>query len=232
MRVVLTGQKRFGADVLRLLMERDDEVLGVSCPAKDAEGNPDKLWIAAQNAGVRLIQGGKLTQYTMPEGADLIVAAHSHDFVGAVTRRKARLGAIGFHPSVLPRHRGRSAIEWAIRFGERVTGGSIYWLNDVVDGGPIAAQEHCMIRPDDTALSLWIRELAPMGLRLFRQVLRDLDRGLVIAIDQDKDLATWEPAIEGVPRLHRPDLPMLGGPADFVVIKSREEADKRKERSA
>lgn len=232
MRVVLTGQKRFGADVLRLLMERDDEVLGVSCPKADAEGKADKLWIAAQNAGLPLIANGKLTQYTMPEGADLIVAAHSHDFVGSVTRRKARLGAIGFHPSMLPRHRGRSSIEWAVRFGEKVTGGTIYWLDDVVDGGPIAAQEHCMIRPDDTALSLWVRELAPMGVRLFRQVLRDLDRGIVIALDQDKELATWEPAIDGVPRLFRPDLPMLGGPADFVVIKDREELHRRRERSA
>lgn len=232
MKIVLTGQKRFGADVLRLLMERDDEVIGVSCPTHDSEGKHDKLWIAAQNADLPLIPGGKLTQYTMPAGADLIVAAHSHDFVGTVTRRKARLGAIGYHPSVLPRHRGRSAIEWAIRFGERVTGGSVYWLNDVVDGGPIAAQEHCMIRPEDTALSLWVRELAPMGLRLLRNVLRDLDRGLVIAIDQDAALATWEPAIDNVPRLHRPDLPMLGGSADFVVIKSREDAIRWKDKSA
>ncbi len=232
MRVVLTGQKRFGRDVLRLLVERDDEVLAVSCPAKDADGSPDKLFIEAQNLGIPLVAGGKLTQYTMPEGADLIVAAHSHDFVGAVTRRKARLGAIGFHPSALPRHRGRSAIEWALRFGERMTGGTIYWLNDVVDGGPVAAQEHCLIHPDDTALSLWIRELAPLGLRLFRQVLRDIDRGLVIAIDQDSELATWEPAIDGVPRLFRPDLPMLGGPADFVVIKDRDELHKRKERAS
>lgn len=232
MRVVLTGQKRFGADVLRLLMQRDDELLAVSCPRCDADGKPDKLFIAAQNAGLPLVAGGKLTQYTMPEGADLIVAAHSHDFVGTVTRNKARLGAIGFHPSVLPRHRGRSAIEWAIRFGEKVTGGTVYWLNDVVDGGPIAAQEHCMIRADDTPLSLWIRELAPMGLRLLRQVMRDLDRGIVIAIDQDQELATWEPAVDSVPRLHRPDLPMLGGPADFVVIKDRNEMHKRRERSA
>lgn len=232
MRVVLTGQKRFGADVLRLLMERDDEVLAVSCPRTDAEGQPDKLWIAATNAGLPLVEGGRLTQYTMPEGADLIVAAHAHDFVGTVTRRKARFGALGYHPSALPRHRGRSAIEWAIRFGEKITGGTIYWLNDVVDGGAIAAQEHCLIRPEDTALALWVRELAPMGLRLFRQVLRDLDRGLVVAIDQDPELATWEPAIDSVPRLFRPDLPMLGGPADFVVIKDREEWQRRKEKSA
>ncbi len=232
MRVVLTGQKRFGRDVLRLLAERDDEVIGVSCPREDADGRPDKLFIEASNLGVPLVPGGKLTQYTMPEGADLIVAAHSHDFVGSVTRRKARFGAIGFHPSVLPRHRGRSSIEWAIRFGEKVTGGTIYWLDDVVDGGAIAAQEHCMIRPDDTPLSLWVRDLAPMGLRLFRQVLRDLDRGIVIALDQDKELATWEPAIDSVPRLFRPDLPMLGGPIDFVVIKDRDELHRRRERSA
>ena len=148
MRVVLTGQKRFGRDVLRLLAERDDEVIGVSCPREDADGRPDKLFIEASNLGVPLVPGGKLTQYTMPEGADLIIAAHSHDFVGSVTRRKKRFGAIGFHPSVLPRHRGRSSIEWAVRFGENEVRkmGALKNRFDVVlwpHGGAVGALPAC-----------------------------------------------------------------------------------------
>jgi methionyl-tRNA formyltransferase len=83
---------------------------------------------------------------------------------------------------------------------ERVTGGTVYWLTDTVDGGPIAAQEHVFIRPDDTAASLWRRELGPLGLRLFERVLNDLDLRHVVKTSQDHSLATWEPAFD-TPRL-------------------------------
>lgn len=209
MRVVLSGQKRFGRDVLRLLLERGDEVLAVACPV--LLDDPDKLFIEANNHGLRIIPSGQLNRDTMPEHADLIIAAHSHDFIGRPTRDKTRLGALGYHPSLLPRHRGRSSIEWALRFGEKVTGGTLYWLNDVVDGGPIAAQDHVHIRSEDTARDLWARELAPLGLRLFRRTLRELDADVQIAVPQDHALATWEPAIDRVPRLFRPDLLRLGG---------------------
>ncbi len=96
------------------------------------------------------------------------------------------------------------------------------WFRDTDDGGPIAAQDWCHIRHDDDALSLWVRELAPMGLRLFRQVLADLERGRVVRIEQDAALASWEPAMEGAPRLFRPDLEMLGlGDESFQVIRER-----------
>ena len=61
-----------------------------------------------------------------------------------------------------------------------------------------------------------------MGLRLFRQVLTDLAQGRKVMIEQDTALATWEPAMEGAPRLFRPDLEMLGsGGSEFEVIRER-----------
>jgi methionyl-tRNA formyltransferase len=152
----------------------------------------------------------------------LIVAAHCHTFISAKTRRLAELGALGFHPSLLPRHRGRSAIEWAIRFGEKITGGSLYWFSDVVDGGPIAARDWCFIRPGESASELWAREIAPMGLRLFSRVFDALERGVVVAEPQDADLATWEPAIDAVPPLWRPDALLLGSSKYQTVTSERE----------
>jgi len=148
------------------------------------------------------------------------VAAHCHTYLSAKTRAKAELGALGYHPSLLPRHRGRSAIEWALRFGEAVTGGSGFWLNDVVDGGPVAARDFCAVRPGDAARELWARELAPMGLRLFGRVFAELERGFVRAVPQDTALATWEPALDGVPPLWRPDVPQLGT-SRFQVVPDR-----------
>lgn len=206
LKIMVAGQKRFGRDVLQLCAARGYELQAVSCPISPE----DRLYNEACNRGLRIIPAGQFTADRVPDGCDLIVAAHCHDYISRKARNRARLGALGYHPSLLPRHRGRSAIEWAIRFGEAQTGGSVYWMNDVVDGGPVAAQDFCHIRPGDTALDLWARELAPMGLRLFSTVFDALDRGIMLATDQDRALATWEPAVEGVPDLWRPDAPMLG----------------------
>lgn len=205
MRIVLAGQKRFGRDVLDLITGRGWDVAAVFCPS-----GGDKLQTAALNRGLPVLQPRELIAAMMPAGVDLIVAAHCHSYISAKTRARAELGALGYHPSLLPRHRGRSAIDWALRFGEPVTGGSVFWLNDVVDGGPVAAQDFCAIRPGDTARELWARDLAPMGLRLFGRVFAELERGIVRAVDQDTALATWEPALDGVPPLWRPDVPMIG----------------------
>jgi methionyl-tRNA formyltransferase len=209
LKIVLAGQKRFGKDVFEMLDAEGHEVCAVCCPV--TLGEPDKLWIAAANAGLRIIKAGTLTADNCPP-CDLIVTAHSHDFIGKRTRMKARLGAIGYHPSLLPLHRGRDAVRWAIRMRDRVTGGSVYWLSETVDGGPLAAQKHVFIRPDDDELELWIRELAPLGVRLLRGVVRDITKGKIVKQPQRHELATWEPAIAGAPRLFRPDLLLLPAP--------------------
>ena len=212
MKVLICGQKRFGRDVAEILLARPGwAVAAVSCPVH--RENLDKLHILALNRDLPVIPAGRVNVESVerlcPGGVDLIVAAHCHDFIGRKTRHRARLGALGYHPSLLPRHRGRSAVEWAIRFREPFTGGTVYWMNDTVDGGPIAAQRHVTIRPDDTPRELWARELAPLGLALFTEVFDALDAGLRPAVPQDHTVATWEPAIDGVPALHRPDLELL-----------------------
>jgi methionyl-tRNA formyltransferase len=206
LRILLAGQKRFGRDVLDMIGEEGHEIAAICCPVGGEK--EDKLWIGAMNAGLPIIPAGTLSAETCPE-VDLIVTAHSHDFIGRRTRMRARLGAIGYHPSLLPLHRGRDAIRWAIRMGERVTGGSVYWLTDTVDGGPIAAQKHVFIRPDDDEISLWIRELAPLGVELLKQVIADVSQGKIVRKRQETSLATWEPSFNGSPPLFRPDLPLL-----------------------
>lgn len=136
MRILIVGQKLFGAAVLALCRRRGHDVAGVCSPALSSRGDqPDRLRAAAEAAEIPWMASGTLRAETMPDGVDLIVSAHGHDFIGRRTRGRAKLGAIGYHPSLLPLHRGRDAIEWAIRMRERVTGGTVYWLSDSVDAG-------------------------------------------------------------------------------------------------
>lgn len=214
MKIFLCGTRYFGQQVFETVTAAGHEVIGVSAPVGD------RLHKAAIRAGVRhVITAGTLSGDTMPDGADLIIAAHSHDFIGAATLRKTVLGGIGYHPSLLPLHRGRDAIRWAIRMGDRVTGGSVYWLSKNVDGGPIAAQDWCFLPPGADPGELWREVLQPMGLRLILRALDDLSRGVVVAVPQDERLATWEPSLDQPP-IFRPDLPRIGAPAGFAYVTS------------
>lgn len=190
MRVMIIGQKWLAAEVLALCGRHGHEVAAVAVPS-----DQDRLAVAATAVGVPVVVAPRrLEPEAVPDGVDLLICAHAHAFIPAVARLKARLGAIGYHPSLLPRHRGRDAVRWVLHMGEPVTGGTVYWLDDRADGGPVAAQDWCWVRPEDTPDSLWRRELGPMGLRLLERVLLGLAEGRVVARPQDELLATWEPS--------------------------------------
>jgi methionyl-tRNA formyltransferase len=178
MNVYLVGQKQFAVDVLTLLQRLEHQVVGVCAPLAD------RLFAAAESAGIVAT-----TRLSPPEGIDLIIAAHAHVFITGPVRARARMGTIGYHPSLLPLHRGRDAIRWALHMGERVTGGTVYRLDDGVDTGNILAQEHVFVRPG---------ELAPLGVRLFERVL-GAGTSLAEGIEQDHSLASWEPSWERAP---------------------------------
>lgn len=218
MRVYVCGQRAFGESVYALVRALGHAVAGVSSPALDSRGEiEDRLRRAALRDGAPWMEAGRLSAATLPEGVDLIVAAHSHDFIGAKTRRRSALGAIGYHPSLLPRHRGRDAIRWTLHMRDAVAGGSVYWLSEAMDGGDIAAQEHVFVAPDETPESLWRGKLAPLGLRLFERALRDIAGGRIVRRPQAAESATWEPSWERPPAF-RPDLEMIGAmPPGFRV---------------
>ena len=190
MKVVLIGQAYLAAEVLSLCQKRGDSILAVIAPRES-----DRLFQAAKAAKTTAhVAAAVIDQGYIPDGADIILAAHAHAFISAAARAKTRYGALGYHPSLLPRHRGRDAVRWTIHMGDKVAGGTLYWMDDGADTGAIAAQDWCHVLPDDDARSLWQRDLAPMGLRLFEKVLAELDQGGINATIQNVAAATWEPA--------------------------------------
>lgn len=204
MRLLISGQKEFGAAVFRLALRLGHEVAAVACPLFASNGkSADRLLDAARIYNVPRID--RLESASVPENLDLIVTAHSHDFVGRATRDRAKWGAVGYHPSLLPRHRGRDAVRWAIKMGDPVTGGSIYWLNEIMDGGPIALQKWCWIEPGETAEELWRNKLFGIGIELFGEVLADVPKFFGLKEKQNASVATFEPACNP-PRVFRPDL--------------------------
>lgn len=210
MRVFISGQKYFGERVLRLCLDMGLDVVGVCCPIGDKY-----IGRLASVYGIPQIVSGSLNRETMPPNVDIGVTAHSFDYIGKATRYATRLGWIGYHPSLLPRHRGRNAVEWAIRMRDPITGGTVFWLNAGIDRGDIAAQDWCFIdpalynmHPQKAASILWRDSLMDMGVGLLGGVLRDIRSGAINKTPQDNRFSTWEPSTD-VRDIYRPDCLLL-----------------------
>jgi methionyl-tRNA formyltransferase len=194
MRITLVGSRHFGVTTLDMLRKHGVEIARVVVADAD-----DRLATSARAAGIettvqadpKLVVASEIAPNT-----DLIVTAHSHARISKEALATARFGGIGYHPSLLPRHRGIAAVEWTIREGDPIAGGTIYHLADRMDAGAIAAQDWCFVKKGETARELWERALAPLGLRLLAQVIDDAkanDR--LRAVPQDEQFATNAPKL-------------------------------------
>ena len=169
MRVAIIGQQDYGKAVLEAFLERGDEVAGVFV-APDKEGaKPDPLKVAALEKGLKLFQ---FPSYRKPEaqqalrdlGVDLGIMAYVLLFAPQEFVTIPKRGTIQYHPSLLPRHRGPSSINWAIIQGSTRTGLSIFRPTDGLDEGPVILQKACAIGPDDTLGSMYFDKLFPLGV--------------------------------------------------------------------
>jgi methionyl-tRNA formyltransferase len=194
MRITLVGSRHFGVTTLNVLREHDVEVARVVVADRD-----DRLAAAARTAGIEVVVQADPRLVIASEIApktDLIVTAHSHARISNEALAAARLGGIGYHPSLLPRHRGIAAVEWTVREGDPISGGTVYHLAERMDAGAIAAQDWVFVKKGETARELWERALAPLGLRLLAEVI-DYARThkSLPAKPQDEQFATLAPKL-------------------------------------
>jgi len=192
LRITLVGSRYFGAVAFDMLMKQGVVIARVIVPSAD-----DRLAQSAQAAGieVKVLKDPRVVPAEdIAEDTDLIVTAHAHARVSNEALARAKLGGIGYHPSLLPRHRGIAAVEWTIRCGDPIAGGTIYHLAERMDAGAIAAQDWCFVKPGETARELWERALAPMGLDLMAKVVQHArEHRSLPAKPQDEQFATKAP---------------------------------------
>lgn len=171
MKVAIFGQSWLAASLLA------DVAAAHEVPYVVAPSITNRLATAASALGVEVvIHGRRLDAGAIPTvHLDLLICAHAFVYIPAEVRSRSTW-AIGYHPSLLPLHPGRRSIEDTIQAGDRVTGGTVYHLDDGWDTGCIAMQDWCFVRTADTPATLWRRDLGPMGLRLLRQSVAHLAR--------------------------------------------------------
>ncbi|NLG34095.1 MAG: methionyl-tRNA formyltransferase [Lentisphaerae bacterium] len=121
---------------------------------------------------------------------DVIVVACYGQFLKKNLLAVPRLGTINVHPSLLPKYRGASPIQWALANGDVETGVSVLYVTPKMDAGDILAQEAAVVKPEDTAATLEPR-LAELGAKLLGRVLDRFRAGDGKGVPQDESQVVY-----------------------------------------
>jgi len=195
MRIILVGQGPFGDKVLATLIQQGEDIVGVFCP-KDKRG--ETMAATAENSGVAIFRPGKMKDAEVREAylglsPDLVILAFVTDLIPEALLDIPTIGTICYHPSLLPRHRGASGINWAVIQGDTRTGLTILWVDKGIDTGPILLQKEVDILPADTTGSLYFNKLFEMGVDAIVESVVLIKNGKAPKLPQDDSLATYEP---------------------------------------
>ena len=197
MRILIHGQQAFGKAVLERLLDGPDDIAAVFCPP-DIDNRPiDPMKALAGEAGLPIHQ---LKSWKTEEAltlirsfeADLCVMAYVTQLIPERCLDAPGLGSIQYHPSLLPKHRGPSSINWPIIQGETKTGLTIFWPDEGLDTGPILLQKEVEIGPDDTLGSIYFDKLFPLGVDAMIEATEMVRDGTAPRIEQDNSEATYE----------------------------------------
>lgn len=198
MRLIVMGQQAFGKDVLVKLIEADtDEVVAVYCEP-DREGKPaDPIKEEALARGLPVHQPANFndaeTLATLAGfDADLMVMAFVNVFVPEAARETPKQGSICFHPSLLPKYRGPSAVNWPIIMGDTKSGYSWFYPTDGLDEGDSLLQWECPIDPDDTVINLYFKKIYPSAVESVLEVCDLFRSGKPPRIVPDESQASYE----------------------------------------
>lgn len=224
MRIAIIGQSAFASEVMKLLQQNRHDVVGVfTVPDKD--GREDALATAASACGVSRVV--KLARWRAKGGggvlpevmaayedvkAELNVLPFCSQFIPMEVITWPKHQSIVYHPSLLPRHRGASSVNWTLIEGDRHAGLSVFWADDGLDTGPLLLQRQCEVLPDDTVDSLYSRFLFPEGVRAMGEAVELIAAGKAPRTVQPTEGATYDPMLNKR-ELRRVDFSKLSGQA-------------------
>src|SRR5438046_421116 len=190
MRIVVHGQQAFGKAVLEALLKRDDEVIAVYAAPEKPGQKIDPLKEAALAEGLPVLQPASYRRPDVWEQLrslkpDLQVMAYVTLFVPEEFLKIPTKGSIQYHPSLLPKFRGPSSINWPIIKGETETGLSIFWPDNGLDTGDILLQKKTPISPDDTLGSVYFDRLFPTGVEATLEAVDLVKAGTAQRVKQE-----------------------------------------------
>ena len=197
MKIAIIGQQDFGKAVLEAFLNRGDKVGAVFCAPEKAGARPDTLRVAAQEKGLKVYQFKSLrdpeaARAMSDAGADIGIMAFVTQFAPQEFVRIPKHGTIQYHPSLLPKYRGPSSINWPIIKGDTETGLSIFRPTDGLDEGAVILQKRTPLSPDDTLGSVYFNRLFPMGVAATVEAADLVLAGKHTETAQDESQASYE----------------------------------------
>jgi methionyl-tRNA formyltransferase len=197
MRIAIIGQGDFGKAVLEAFLARKDDMAGVFCAPEKAGARIDPVRATAQERKLEVFQFASLRSPEAHDAikkldADLGIMAYVLQFAPDSFVKSPRLGTIQYHPSLLPRYRGPSSINWPIIRGDVRTGLTIFRPTEGLDEGPVVLQKECEIGPDDTLGDVYFNKLFPMGVEAMLEAADLVFAGKHRESAQDESQASYE----------------------------------------
>jgi methionyl-tRNA formyltransferase len=197
MRIAIIGQQDFGKAVLEAFLARGDTVAGVFCAPEKEGGKPDPLKVAAAEKGLEVFQFPSLknpqaTDAMKGLGADIGIMAFVLQFAPQDFVNIPKHGTIQYHPSLLPKYRGPSSINWPIIKGETKTGLTIFRPTDGLDEGPVVLQKETPLSENDTLGTVYFDRLFPMGVQAMLEAADLVLAGKHKEQVQDETQASYE----------------------------------------
>ena len=197
MKIAIIGQQDFGKAVLEAFLARGNQVAGVFCAPEKPGAKADMLKTAAQEKGVQVFQFASLKSDEAKNAlkalnVELGVMAYVLQFAPQDFVNIPQRGTIQYHPSLLPKYRGPSSINWPIARGDTKTGLTIFRPTDGLDEGPLILQKETAIGPDDTLGTVYFDRLFPMGVAATLEAAELVVAGKHREIVQDESRATYE----------------------------------------
>jgi methionyl-tRNA formyltransferase len=196
-KIAIVGQQDFGKAVLEAFLARGDTVAGVFVAPEKEGAKPDPMRVTAQEKGLKVFQFPSLkspeaTQAMRDLDADIGIMAFVLQFAPQEFVNIPKHGTIQYHPSLLPKYRGPSSINWPISLGEKKTGLTIFRPTDGLDEGPVILQKETEVSEDDTLGTVYFDRLFPMGVKAMLEAADLVVAGKHREVVQDESQATYE----------------------------------------
>ncbi|MBU0755336.1 MAG: methionyl-tRNA formyltransferase [Planctomycetes bacterium] len=204
MRIVFLGTSELGIPALKALEADETHSIKVVTKPDRIAGRgrkriPTPLKETALELGLEVnepedVNAPDFLQWVKENETDVLVVASFGEKLSDDLLDLPRFGGVNIHPSLLPRYRGASPVQYALLNGDEITGVSIFQIREKMDAGEILGQVREMVMPEDDYLSLHER-LSEAAAPLMCDVLKAMEAGTLVPQTQDDSLAVKAPSI-------------------------------------
>ena len=204
LKIAFLGTPEFAVPILEKLIQSRYKPIAVFCAPDKPVGRkqiltPPPIKVIAQKNNIPIYQPENVTDFKLQITSlnpDLIICAAYSLILPKEVLAVPKFGYLNIHPSLLPKYRGPSPIQYAILSGDKETGVTIIKMNEKIDAGPILKNQRLNIKNQRYTTPKLSEKLSEMGANLLLEILPDWITGKIKPEPQDESKATYTKIIK------------------------------------